>query len=905
MRTIRVFIASSEELKQERLEIADVINNLNQALSPRDIEIRPVKWEYLDASMGIKHKQEEYNDALRKCDICIVLYWTKFGDYTETELNTAYQELCAGRNPKKLYVYFKDSDSISPQLKEFKDSFTSRYGHFFCRFANSDTMNLNFVLQVESFINKEYSEKIVTVNNGMVSVEGYSVAKIDNIPFASLNDEYNRLRIAKNAAEEEFLRTKQKYLVDTDDAEAENAFFVAKANKAKTAKEFADYQQTILSNALNFVRMSGESYTARMAEARELFDAGKISEADDILNFELLEEETNKEKDNYQQTKSNIEAKINEWILKASVTLANKANNKKRSYTERVKEAAKAYENAISLAEFSDYPLKDLSFLLSEQLIFINHYSLLNEVETNLAKQVEIERRINALGMADGDELSCALYNLALEMFRKNRFEDAEKYLQESYGFYDSWRKEGKQPMPPLNRFRFTGGLILLGDIHDRMGHATEAINYYNEAEAFLLEEWEDDVPPSLLAVIHQRKGSFFERSDDYEEAEKEFEEAVNIRRKLFNLNYGRVGYNSTPGLTIVGEVEDGVRIQIDPSLPVESDFVINLAEDLMRLAFVHLFNGKDEEKAIQEYAFTMEIISLINEDERQRLRGRLMNLMADAAVIESRKGNTEKSKSLFKEALDLVDALEKEQQGCYRDDFMRILGNAMMVNGGVDAAQMGEKVISIMEALASESPIVYYPELIRYSYYLLSIYLTTNNNEGIERCAHKGLRYYEAIAKHCPDADVMNMPLFYKRFLPLLSDESKEQLIKNMVTYYRDLRTTKEAEKCKTVIHCILLLSDFYRKTKGKAAAEEVYSYIVPYALFLVKDESFEGLIPKIYTDMAADDIDNGLYNYAYEKLQYALERYEPINKDGKYNEQIESIKSVLANFTITPANS
>ena len=112
MRTIHVFIASSEELYQERLEIADVISNLNHVLSPRDIEIRPIKWEYLNASMGVKHKQEEYNDALKECDICVVLYWTKFGEYTEIELITAYQELCAGRNPKKIYVYFQQGFKI-------------------------------------------------------------------------------------------------------------------------------------------------------------------------------------------------------------------------------------------------------------------------------------------------------------------------------------------------------------------------------------------------------------------------------------------------------------------------------------------------------------------------------------------------------------------------------------------------------------------------------------------------------------------------------------------------------------------------------------------------------------------------------------------------------------------------
>ena len=52
MKTIKVFIASSEELHLERLEFTDMIQQLNKALKPRGIEIEPVKWEYLDSSMN-------------------------------------------------------------------------------------------------------------------------------------------------------------------------------------------------------------------------------------------------------------------------------------------------------------------------------------------------------------------------------------------------------------------------------------------------------------------------------------------------------------------------------------------------------------------------------------------------------------------------------------------------------------------------------------------------------------------------------------------------------------------------------------------------------------------------------------------------------------------------------------
>lgn len=123
-------MASSEELKEERMEIADMTMNLNNSLSKRNINILLVKWEYLDSSMGIAHKQEEYNEQLKDCEICLVLFWNRFGSYTKIELDTAYNELKKGNNPQKLYIYFKESESISPELREFRDGFPKNYGHF-------------------------------------------------------------------------------------------------------------------------------------------------------------------------------------------------------------------------------------------------------------------------------------------------------------------------------------------------------------------------------------------------------------------------------------------------------------------------------------------------------------------------------------------------------------------------------------------------------------------------------------------------------------------------------------------------------------------------------------------------------------------------------------------------------
>lgn len=128
MKKIKIFLASSEELRRERLEIAELIGHLNLALEHSNIRLYLVKWEYLDASMGELHKQEEYNKVLEQCDICIVLFATRFGKYTATELNTAYHKLIkTGGNVKQLAVFFKSEKEISNELKAFQKSFKNNY----------------------------------------------------------------------------------------------------------------------------------------------------------------------------------------------------------------------------------------------------------------------------------------------------------------------------------------------------------------------------------------------------------------------------------------------------------------------------------------------------------------------------------------------------------------------------------------------------------------------------------------------------------------------------------------------------------------------------------------------------------------------------------------------------------
>lgn len=148
MKTLKIFLASSEELKTERLVIAELITKLNYLWIEYDVSIRLVKWEYLDSSMGAQHKQEDYNDYLRQCDMCIVLYWTKFGMYTEIEHETAYKLFTSDGNLKLMAVMFKEGGDVTPGLQVFRQKYETNHPELCHTFMDDSHLKILFTQQV-------------------------------------------------------------------------------------------------------------------------------------------------------------------------------------------------------------------------------------------------------------------------------------------------------------------------------------------------------------------------------------------------------------------------------------------------------------------------------------------------------------------------------------------------------------------------------------------------------------------------------------------------------------------------------------------------------------------------------------------------------------------------------------
>ncbi|UVT21594.1 MAG: hypothetical protein H8K03_06740 [Nitrospira sp.] len=151
----KIFLASSKELESDRKEFEIFIGRRNKSLVRRELFLELVVWEdFLDA-LSKTRLQDEYNNAIRACDVFVMLFWTKVGTYTQEEFETAVGQFKATDRPV-VFTYFKHAEfrtgSVDEQdllsLLAFKKKL-SALGHFWTSYNNIDDLKVKFSEQLD------------------------------------------------------------------------------------------------------------------------------------------------------------------------------------------------------------------------------------------------------------------------------------------------------------------------------------------------------------------------------------------------------------------------------------------------------------------------------------------------------------------------------------------------------------------------------------------------------------------------------------------------------------------------------------------------------------------------------------------------------------------------------------
>jgi hypothetical protein len=159
-RTVRIFLASSNELKPDRDAFELHFRRENDRYQATGQYLEIVRWEnFLDA-VSHTRKQDDYNQAIKECDIFVSLFATKAGKFTEEEFDTAYAQFKSDGVPT-IFTFFKDEQvnigSLRPEdmgslwaMQKKLDGL----GHFYTNYQNTADLNLRFTQQLQKMTDK-------------------------------------------------------------------------------------------------------------------------------------------------------------------------------------------------------------------------------------------------------------------------------------------------------------------------------------------------------------------------------------------------------------------------------------------------------------------------------------------------------------------------------------------------------------------------------------------------------------------------------------------------------------------------------------------------------------------------------------------------------------------------------
>ncbi len=207
MKTIKIFLASSSELKSDREQFEIFIGRRNKLWAERGVFLKLVIWEdFLDA-MSQTRLQDETNKAIRKCDLFVMLFFTKVGKYTAEEFEAAFGQFKATNKPF-IFTYFKAAEisTGTANKRDLKSLLAfqkklGKLGHFYTRYKNTEDLLLQFGSQLDKLAEKNFIEmnkpdtgKAQSKSDSTTIQKAKKIYNIDKIDKANFSEKQTRMK---------------------------------------------------------------------------------------------------------------------------------------------------------------------------------------------------------------------------------------------------------------------------------------------------------------------------------------------------------------------------------------------------------------------------------------------------------------------------------------------------------------------------------------------------------------------------------------------------------------------------------------------------------------------------------------------------------------------------------------
>ena len=520
MKEIKVFLASSEELKYDRLAFSDLIRKLDNIYEKRGIRIKLFQWEDFDAAYNDKRKQDEYNEYIKQSDLFLALFRTKAGKFTVEEFELARNEHREKGLPKP-HVYCRDleqGETEDATLSEFKQKLFDEMGHFFARYKNEDGLNLHFVMQLQLFENSR-SEQVETDGN-LITFCGEPIAKTDNIDFFAKNKDFIRMREDLKELNEDIEDLRLRQASAPEDENLKNRIQEKLNKRNALQEEFEHYRKQILNIERRIIELQGQEINEAVKRAMEAFAEGEVNKADIILSeatqgVAQRREEYIEHKKTGEQMRKNLLADIDALLLKAETVLS----NTEKDIETRIKEALNAYKEADKTAKEIDCPAEKYIKLLNEYGIFLYKYAYYEEsIEVNL-RFIRLSEETNG----QNKTTAVSYNNIGIVYYNLGEYDKALEYYFKALEIQKAVLGE---------KHRDTAvSYNNIGAVYQNLGDYDKALEYHNKALEIRKEVLEEK--HSDTAISYGNIGAVYGNLGDYDKALEHFIKALEITKDV------------------------------------------------------------------------------------------------------------------------------------------------------------------------------------------------------------------------------------------------------------------------------------------------------------------------------------------------------------------------------------
>lgn len=642
MKTIKIFLASSDEMENDRMAFGNLVRRLDKIYEKRGIRVELFEWEDYDASMTGQRKQDEYNDQIKASDLFLALFHTRAGNYTIEEFNVATEEFRMKASPK-VYVYCRDlqqGETESPELTEFKKRLFDEMGHYWCRYGNRDTMQLHFVMQLQ-LVESNRMDALKVEENGAVTIDGTPIARMDQLSFAAGNESYQKMSEELQELPDKIEKARERLKKFPDDEDLRDDL-QSKLNRYNQLKEdFAKLQQDLFSTAKTIATLQLQQVGVMLRRAIEAFESGNLAGANALL--EEIAHEAEHHMERLEQDRALVHQDIEAFQLQAKTVMA----DVNIPIAERIERVAAIYAKADDWAQRSAYDKEKYVDLLMEYVEFWGDNAHYKEAEIISRKVVAMTEDV--YGTHHVKTATVYYSHGSIYAFLGN-YNKALEFLNKALSIQNVLDNSDKQEELTVTETLNSIALVyhMQGNFHSALELSMKALRIREETVGC------DDFE---TARLYNNIGGIYDNMGDFDKALEFYNKALEYRERELGKVHTEtaVSYNNLGVLNFTLNNYDKSIEYLNKALSAQETLLGTEHTDTaltyfnLGLAFYNLNNNVKARKYIRESIRIREKVLGTNHPDTARSYNAL-------GLVFQAEGNKDKALEYFNRALHILE---------------------------------------------------------------------------------------------------------------------------------------------------------------------------------------------------------------------------------------------------------